>query len=84
MDGEPFLWPAPLPGLREAPSDALHLAAQHEAVDRWIRLEWISKGSGTYKAHRLTPPSKKEPKWPTEPFEELLQKALGAERVIST
>lgn len=33
-DGETFLWPAPLPGLREAPSDAAHLAAQHEAVDR--------------------------------------------------
>jgi hypothetical protein len=82
MDGEPFLWPAPLPGLREAPSDAVHLAAQHEAVDRWIRLEWISQNSA-YKTHRLTEPSKKEPKWTTETFEELLQRALGGDRVIS-
>jgi hypothetical protein len=34
------LWPAPLPGQREAPSDQSHLNAHETSIAHWVRLEW--------------------------------------------
>jgi hypothetical protein len=47
-DGIVGLWAAPLPGPREAASDASHLEAQESALDRWVRVEWTGNKFAHY------------------------------------
>jgi hypothetical protein len=79
------LWPAPLPGYREAVSDASHLAAQEDAIGRWVRV-WWSNLHGDGRFERLLMSEEDgfgEPVFSDESFEEILRRGL-AEWVITT
>jgi hypothetical protein len=68
-----------LPGYREATSDASHLAAQEDAITRWIRMWWSnSRGDGRFE--RLLMGQEDgfgNPVFSDEPFEEVLRRGLA-------
>jgi hypothetical protein len=73
-DGVTGLWPAPLPGLREAASDASHLEAQEYALTRWIRLEWNGRKFICYLMSEADDFG--DPQFPEESFDEIIAKGL--------
>jgi hypothetical protein len=80
-EGVSGLWAAPLPGVREAPSDARHLQAQEMALTRWVRLEWVGGLGGHYDVYALTEEEAAEaglgePVFSTETFDEVLSRGL--------
>jgi hypothetical protein len=68
------LWPAPLPGAREAVSDPSHLEAQENALSRWVRIEW----NGNTFTHYLMSEEDGfgEPIFHEQPFDEVIKKGL--------
>jgi hypothetical protein len=71
----PFLWAAPLPGRREAPSDRGHRNAQTASLTQWVQMRWVN-GACLYdfpeKPERLG-----EPFFPEMSFAELLRIAIA-------
>jgi hypothetical protein len=77
------LWAAPLPGHREAPSDAKHLEAQETAVVRSVRFEWTGEDFEFYVFTEVEEKEFGERQFPDRPWEEFLRIGL-ANRVIDT
>lgn len=71
---EVIMWPAPLPGIKEAPSDPSHRLAQKKSMEGWRRTEWDGNRFQVYKPRN--PESYGEPKWPDEGFDPLLLQAI--------
>jgi hypothetical protein len=78
-EGVTGLWPAPLPGPKEAFSDAAHLEAQEVAMDHWVRLEWVNtKGGGRFEYYVMGAEDDfGEPQFPETSFDEILLKGLA-------
>jgi hypothetical protein len=70
-EGETYLWPAPMAGSMD--SDIAHYNAQQLALRSWVRMEWTGL---TFTAHTPRGDAWGEPKWPEQPFRELLEIAL--------
>ena len=70
-EGDTYLWPAPMAGSLD--SDISHFNAQQLALRSWVRLEWDGKG---FAVHTPLGDAWGEPKWPEQPFRELLEIAL--------
>jgi hypothetical protein len=68
------LWAAPLPGPREAASDASHLEAQENALSRWVRVEWTGNRFACYLMSEAD--GFGEPQFPDQSFEEIVAKGL--------
>jgi hypothetical protein len=73
-DGIVGLWAAPLPGPREAVSDASHLEAQENALDRWVRVEWNGNKFTCYLMSEAD--GFGDPQFPDQSFEEIIAKGL--------
>ncbi len=73
-EGVVGLWPAPQPGPREAASDASHLEAQENALNRWVRIEW----NGNKFVHYLMSEEDGfgDPQFPDQSFDEVIAKGL--------
>jgi hypothetical protein len=71
---EVIMWPAPLPGVKEAPSDASHRLAQRRSMEGWRRTEWDGNRYQTFKPRN--PQGYGQPKWPDEGFDALLLQAV--------
>ncbi len=71
---EVIMWPAPVAGVKDAPSDPSHRLAQKKSMEGWCRTEWDGNKFQAYKPKN--PESFGQPKWPDETFDDLLLQTI--------
>jgi hypothetical protein len=83
QQGAPFLWGCRLPGPDGKVPDwvAIPLEAARQAESEWTKIYWDQ----SQRRHRVltAPAAKDEPRWPAQPFKELLRLAFKDKVIVS-
>jgi hypothetical protein len=77
-EGVMGLWPAPIPDpLDDSSVNLDHLRAQEDAMNFWLRLEWVkAKDGGRWEIYRMTEGQFDDPIFPDERFDDVLRRGV--------